>query len=120
MYLGDIWPSSDEIYKLLKFAMDPKAFRENYDNVAKRPGKLWTDIKGATGQVYDWPKSTYIARPPFFDGFTMVPKALVSGVQGARIMALFGDSITTDHISPGRLASSPASPAGSYLRERAC
>jgi aconitate hydratase len=116
VYLGDIWPGSDEIYKLLRFAMDPKAFRENYDNVAKRPGKLWTDIEGATGQVYDWPKSSYIARPPFFDGFTMVPKALVSGVQGARIMALFGDSITTDHISPaGSIAA--ASPAGSYLRE---
>ena len=116
VYLGDIWPGSDEIYKLLKFAMDPKAFRENYDNVAKRPGKLWTDIQGATGQVYDWPKSSYIARPPFFDGFTMVPKALVAGVQGARIMALFGDSITTDHISPaGSIAL--ASPAGVYLRE---
>jgi aconitate hydratase len=115
VYLGDIWPTSDEVYKLLKFAMDPKAFRENYGNVAKQPGKLWSDVKGTTGQVYDWPKSTYIARPPFFDGFTMQPKALTSGVQGARVMALFGDSITTDHISPAG-SIKEASPTGSYLK----
>ncbi len=100
VYLGDVWPSSDEVHALLKFAMNPKAFRENYDNVAANPGKLWTAIKGVKGQVYSWPKSTYIAMPPFFQGFTMVPKPLVAGVKDARIMALFGDSITTDHISP--------------------
>jgi len=115
VYLGDIWPNSDEIYRLLKFAMDPKAFRANYDNVAAKPGKLWTDIKGVKGQVYDWPKSSYIAQPPFFEGFTMEPKAPVPGVKGARIMALFGDSITTDHISPAG-AIKEASPAGQYLR----
>ncbi|HYN60278.1 MAG TPA: aconitate hydratase AcnA [Rubrivivax sp.] len=116
VYLGDVWPSSDEVHALLKFAMDPKAFRQNYDNVAANPGELWTAIKGVKGQVYSWPKSTYIAQPPFFDGFTMTPKALVSGVQGARIMALFGDSITTDHISPaGSIKEN--SPTGHYLRE---
>jgi aconitate hydratase len=114
VYLGDIWPTSDEVYGLLKFAMDAKAFRRNYDNVAKEPGKLWTNIKGATGQVYDWPESTYIAQPPFFEGFAMTPPPLVAGVQGARVMALFGDSITTDHISPaGSIKES--SPAGRYL-----
>jgi aconitate hydratase A / 2-methylisocitrate dehydratase len=115
VYLGDIWPSSDEVYKLLKFAMDPKAFRANYENVAAKPGKLWTDILGVKGQVYDWPKSSYIAKPPFFEGFTMEPKAPEPGVKGARIMALFGDSITTDHISPAG-AIKEASPAGQYLR----
>ncbi len=115
VYLGDIWPSSDEVYKLLKFAMDPKAFRANYENVAAKPGKLWTDIKGVKGQVYDWPTSSYIAEPPFFEGFTMAPKAPEPGVKGARIMALFGDSITTDHISPAG-AIKEASPAGQYLR----
>ena len=115
VYLGDLWPSSDEVYKLLKFAMDPKAFRENYGNVSKNPGKLWGEVKGTEGQVYDWPKSSYIAQPPFFDGFTMEPKAVVSGVQGARIMALFGDSITTDHISPAG-AIKEASPTGDYLK----
>ncbi len=115
VYLGDIWPSSDEIHALLKSAMDPQAFRRNYDNVAAQPGKLWTAIKGVTGQVYDWPKSSYIARPPFFDGFEMVPQPPAPGVRGARIMALFGDSITTDHISPAG-AIKEASPAGQYLR----
>ncbi len=117
VYLGDVWPSSDEVHALLKFAMDPKAFRANYDNVAAKPGKLWDAIKGAKGQVYDWPHSSYIAQPPFFQGFTMTPKPLVAGVKDARIMALFGDSITTDHISPaGSIKAS--SPAGQYLIEQ--
>jgi len=116
VYLGDIWPTSDEVYKLLKHAMNPKAFRENYGNVSKKPGKLWNNVKGTKGQVYDWPKSTYIAQPPFFDGFTMKPKALTSGVQGARVMAMFGDSITTDHISPAG-SIKEASPTGSYLKD---
>jgi aconitate hydratase len=117
VYLGDVWPSSDEVHALLKFAMNPKAFRANYDNVAANPGKLWNAIKGAEGQVYDWPHSSYIAQPPFFQGFTMTPKALVAGVKDARIMALFGDSITTDHISPaGSIKAN--SPAGKYLIEQ--
>jgi aconitate hydratase len=114
VYLGDIWPSSDEVYKLLKFAMDPKAFQENYGKVKSKPGKLWDAVKGSKGQVYDWPKSTYIAKPPFFDGFTMKPKALVSGVQGAKIIGLFGDSITTDHISPAG-SFKEGTPAGRFL-----
>jgi aconitate hydratase len=115
VYLGDIWPTSDEVYKLLKFAMNPKAFKANYDNVAAKPGKLWTDIKGVKGQVYNWPKSTYIAQPPFFEDFAMTPKPLESGVKRARIIALFGDSITTDHISPAG-AIKEASPTGDYLK----
>jgi aconitate hydratase len=114
VYLGDIWPTSDEVYKLMKYAMDAKAFKENYGKVHAKPGKLWEQIKGVKGQVYTWPKSTYIAQPPFFEGFEMTPKALESGVKGARIMALFGDSITTDHISPaGSIKEN--SPAGQYL-----
>lgn len=116
VYLGDIWPSSDEIYALMKFAMNAKAFKENYDKVAKQPGKLWDAIKGVKGQVYNWPKSTYIAQPPFFEGFTMVPPALVSGVKGAKVMALFGDSITTDHISPAG-SFKETTPAGKFLTE---
>ncbi len=114
VYLGDIWPTSDEVYKLMKLAMDPKAFKENYAKVKSKPGELWDDVKGSKGQVYDWPKSTYIARPPFFDGFTMTPKALDAGVKGAKIMALFGDSITTDHISPAG-SFKETTPAGKYL-----
>jgi aconitate hydratase len=114
VYLGDIWPSSDEIHALMKHAMDGEAFKANYDKVATEPGKLWDAIKGVQGQVYNWPRSTYIAQPPFFDGFTMVPKALVSGVKGAKVMALFGDSITTDHISPAG-SFKETTPAGKYL-----
>jgi len=114
VWLGDIWPTSDEIHALLKHAMNPKTFRENYAQVAANPGKLWEKIKGVTGQVYDWPASTYIAQPPFFEGFEMTPPAAAHAVKGARIMALFGDSITTDHISPaGSIAEK--SPAGQYL-----
>jgi aconitate hydratase len=114
VYLGDIWPTSDEIHKLMKHAMSPKAFKENYGKVGKKPGKLWEAIKGVQGQVYDWPKSTYIAQPPFFDGFTQEPKAVVAGVQKAKVMALFGDSITTDHISPAG-SFKETTPAGQFL-----
>jgi aconitate hydratase len=114
VYLGDIWPSSDEVHALMKLALDPKAFRANYAQVSSDPGVLWNKIKGVAGQVYDWPRSTYIARPPFFDGFGLTPTQGSAGVQGARVMALFGDSITTDHISPaGSIKES--SPAGQWL-----
>ncbi len=117
VYLGDIWPTSDEIHALLKLALNPDAFRANYGKVKSEPGKLWEKIKGGTGQVYGWPKSTYIAQPPFFGGFTQIPEAQEAGVKGARIMALFGDSITTDHISPAG-SIKEASPAGAYLKEQ--
>ena len=116
VYLGDIWPTSDEIAALMKHAMDGKAFKANYDKVATEPGPLWQKIKGVQGQVYSWPDSTYIAKPPFFDGFEMQPHHAEIGVKGARAMALFGDSITTDHISPAG-AIKEASPAGQWLKE---
>ncbi|HQP67697.1 MAG TPA: aconitate hydratase AcnA, partial [Quisquiliibacterium sp.] len=116
VYLGDIWPSSDEIYRLMKHAMNPKVFKANYAQVKDNPGKLWQKVKGTTGQVYDWPKSTYIAEPPFFDAFAMQPAAAATGIRGARALGLFGDSITTDHISPaGSIKDS--SPAGRWLLE---
>jgi aconitate hydratase len=114
IYLGDIWPTSDEIDQLMKFAMNGRAFRANYAKVKSEPGKLWEKISGVKGVVYTWPKSTYIAEPPFFADFTMQPKALEAGVRGARIMGLFGDSITTDHISPAG-SFKDSTPAGRYL-----
>ena len=131
VYLGDIWPTSDEIYKLLKYAMKGKAFRENYAKIKTEPGVLWDKIKGVAGQAYTWPASTYIAEPPFFADFAMDSiagkagdtratasidsKSSTESVRSARIMALFGDSITTDHISPaGSIKES--SPAGQWLR----
>jgi aconitate hydratase len=114
VYLGDIWPTSDEVHKLMKHAMDGKAVRAAYSKVESDPGKLWQKIQGVKGNVYTWPKSTYIAEPPFFQDFTMQPAALDVGVKGARIMGLFGDSITTDHISPAG-SFRDTTPAGQYL-----
>jgi aconitate hydratase len=117
VYLGDIWPTSKEIGKLMKYAMSSKVFKENYADVKGAPGKLWEQISGvAQGEVYNWPKSTYIAEPPFFDDFGMEPKAAATGISGARALGVFGDSITTDHISPaGSIKES--SPAGKWLLE---
>ncbi|HQD16728.1 MAG TPA: aconitate hydratase AcnA, partial [Ottowia sp.] len=127
VYLGDIWPRGDEVDRLLKYAMKGKAFRDNYAKVGSEPGKLWERVEGVSGEVYNWPTSTYIAEPPFFNQFTIDSVAAGAGyeraskssdpnaVRGARIMALFGDSITTDHISPaGSIKES--SPAGQWLK----
>ena len=135
VYLGDIWPTSDEINALMKYAMNGKAFRANYAKVTTEPGKLWEKIKGVLGVSYTWPNSTYIAEPPFFKNFAIENvaghvriqgSAAINGsensvkndgfaVKSARIMALFGDSITTDHISPaGSIKAS--SPAGQWLQ----
>ena len=117
VFIGDIWPTSAEINKLMKYAMNAKTFKANYADVKGAPGKLWEDIRGvAEGQVYNWPKSTYIAEPPFFQDFAMQPKAAATGITGARALGVFGDSITTDHISPaGSIKES--SPAGKWLQE---
>ncbi|AQV95015.1 MULTISPECIES: aconitate hydratase AcnA [Cupriavidus] len=113
IYLGDIWPTSEEIHALMKYAMDAKTFKGNYEQV-KKPSKLWAGIKGTKGQVYDWPKSTYIAEPPFFQDFSMQPAATSGSVRGARALGIFGDSVTTDHISPAG-SIKDTSPAGKYL-----
>jgi len=92
--------------------MNAKTFRRLYSDMTK-DHPLWNAVPAATGQVYDWPKSTYIANPPFFDNFSMSPSESGS-IKGARALGLFGDSITTDHISPaGSIKDS--SPAGQYL-----
>jgi aconitate hydratase len=98
----------------MRFAMDPKAFEANYAKVKSEPGELWGKVGSVTGQVYSWPTSTYIAKPPFFDGFTMQPPAAATGVRGARVLGIFGDSITTDHISPAG-SIKDTSPAGKWL-----
>jgi aconitate hydratase len=122
VWLGDIWPSSDEIHALMKYATNGKAFRANYAKVKTEPGALWGKIHGGAGETYTWPNSTYIAEPPFFQDFTLEEPAAANGVdgddaaavRGATIIALFGDSITTDHISPaGSIKES--SPAGQWL-----
>jgi len=117
IYIGDIWPTSAEIAKLMKFAMNAKTFTENYAEVKNAPGRLWEQIRGvASGEVYNWPQSTYIAEPPFFEGFDMQPKATAASISGARALGVFGDSITTDHISPAG-SIKETSPAGKWLLE---
>jgi aconitate hydratase len=116
IYLGDIWPTSEEINKLMKFAMNSKVFKENYAQVKGNPGKLWENVSSTEGQVYNWPDSTYIAEPPFFDGFEMTPKAAATGISNARALGVFGDSITTDHISPAGSIKEDG-PAGKWLKE---
>jgi aconitate hydratase len=126
VYLGDIWPSTEEVHRLMKYALNGKAYRENYAKVREEPGALWQDIHGVSGETYTWPESTYIAEPPFFEGFELEPltakpqgvgepgKKEAVAVRGARIMAMFGDSITTDHISPAG-SIKETSPAGQWL-----
>jgi len=117
IYIGDIWPTSTEVAKLMKFAMNAKTFTENYAEVKSAPGTLWEQIRGvATGEVYNWPQSTYIAEPPFFEGFDMQPKGTAASISGARALGVFGDSITTDHISPAG-SIKETSPAGKWLLE---
>jgi len=117
VFLRDIWPTDAEVAALVRGAMQGQAFRENYARIASDPGPLWQAIEGVDGQTYTWPPSTYIAEPPFFADFTLQPAAAggaASDIRGARIMALFGDSITTDHISPaGAIAA--RGPAGQWL-----
>ena len=115
IYLGDIWPSSEEVNALLKYALDADAFRTNYAQLTKK-GDLWSKIEGEEGQVYDWPKSTYIAEPPFFGSdFAMSPKSTIAQISGARALGIFGDSVTTDHISPAGSIKED-SPAGKWLK----
>ncbi|RFP09042.1 aconitate hydratase AcnA [Duganella sp. BJB488] len=114
VYLGDIWPTSKEIARLMKFAMNSKVFKSNYADVKGNPGKLWEHVSSTEGNVYNWPASTYIAEPPFFDGFEMTPKAAATGITGARALGVFGDSITTDHISPAGSIKEDG-PAGKWL-----
>ncbi|REG51170.1 aconitase [Paraburkholderia sp. BL6669N2] len=116
IYLGDIWPTSEEVNELLKFALDADAFRKNYSALTKK-GDLWSKIEGEEGQVYDWPKSTYIAEPPFFGkDFSMTPADSIAAVKDARALGIFGDSVTTDHISPAGSIKED-SPAGKWLKE---
>jgi len=114
--LKDLWPSSHEIAAVMPYARDPAAFRRLYSDLGDA-NPLWKEVSGAKGQVYDWPGSTYIAKPPFFDGFAVKPPAHgADAIRGARALGIFGDSVTTDHISPAGSIKA-TSPAGLYLQE---
>jgi aconitate hydratase A / 2-methylisocitrate dehydratase len=114
VYLRDIWPSAEEIRQHLQTAFDPETYRRRYSNFVEA-NPLWNEIPSIAGDVYEWdPESTYIQEPPYFEGFSMEPDG-VSEIKGARALAIFGDSVTTDHISPAG-AIKPTSPAGLYLQ----
>jgi len=113
VFIGDIWPTTEEVHAHLKSAMDPKTFRLLYGSLTE-PGDLWSKVSSADGQVYDWPTSTYIAEPPFFAEFALENKPGAIGIEGARALGIFGDSVTTDHISPAG-SIKDTSPAGRYL-----
>jgi aconitate hydratase len=114
VWLKDIWPSSAEIHALLKYAANADTFRKLYSNLTKDHA-LWNSVTSVTGQTYNWPTSTYIAEPPFFADFSLQPAA--SGhndIKNAYALGVFGDSVTTDHISPAG-SIKETSPAGRYL-----
>ena len=112
VYLKDIWPTSQEIMALMHHATDPEVYREKYSAVFDGT-EQWHAIPSVAMKVYDWPESTYIAEPPFFEGFGPEP-GKVEDISGARALGIFGDSVTTDHISPaGPIKEDSA--AGKYL-----
>jgi aconitate hydratase len=111
--LSEIWPSAEEVLTLIPQAFDAAMYRKLYSNVtAENP--LWDKVPASAGVVYEWDESsTYIQQPPYFEGFSLTPPAQ-STIRGARALAIFGDSVTTDHISPAG-AIKKDSPAGRYL-----
>jgi len=115
VYLADLWPTLQEIRDAMQSALKPEIFRKLYKNFAAQNPK-WNEIPSSTGNVYEWDaKSTYIQEPPFFENFSMQPGS-IKPITGARSLGIFGDSVTTDHISPAG-AIKKSSPAGKFLIE---
>ena len=115
VYLKDIWPSEDEIQSMVKEFVSGELFKQKYADVFKG-NDVWNNLNVSKTSVYDWPDSTYIKHPPFFEGMDKTPGDL-SSIDNARCLVKVGDSITTDHISPaGAIAND--SPAGQYLQEQ--
>jgi len=114
VYLKDIWPTTQEIRDTVKQFVTPKQFAERYADVETGPAQ-WQAVETSTGEMYDWPaESTYIQHPPFFQRLAPQPGTIES-IEGARCLASFGDSVTTDHISPAG-SIKPTQPAGKYLQ----
>jgi len=114
VYIGHLWPTREEIAALMKAGDGPRDLPPSVLELGET-NPLWKKISAPAGQVYSWPKSTYIAEPPFLPRF--LDGARTSrNIMGARILGIFGDSVTTDHISPAG-SIKPTSPAGIYLQE---
>jgi aconitate hydratase len=115
VFLKDVWPSLEEIRNEMQAALKPEVFKKLYTGFADQNPK-WNEVPSSVGQIYEWDrKSTYIQEPPFFENFGM-SAGTISDITGARAMGIFGDSVTTDHISPAG-AIKANSPAGKYLVE---
>jgi aconitate hydratase len=115
VYLKDLWPSLEEIRDAMRMSLKPEIFSRLYRDFAAQNPK-WNDIPASAGEVYDWDaKSTYIQLPPFFENFNLQP-GRIGEIKGARPLGIFGDSVTTDHISPAG-SIKKTSPAGQYLVE---
>jgi aconitate hydratase len=116
VYLRDLWPTLAEIRDTMQSALTPEVFRRLYRDFAGQNPK-WNEIPSSTGEIYEWDEnSDYIHKPPFFENFSMTP-GRIEEIRGARPLGIFGDSVTTDHISPAG-AIKPTSPAGQYLKSR--
>jgi aconitate hydratase len=116
VFLKDIWPSELEIERVVASAIASEMFTDDYADVFAGD-ELWRSLPTPEGDVFDWDSdSTYVRKPPYFDGMEPEPSA-VTDVTGARVLAKLGDSVTTDHISPAG-AIKKDSPAGAYLAER--
>jgi aconitate hydratase len=116
VFLKDLWPTLREVRDLMQSALQPDVFRKLYQDFAAQNPK-WNEIPSSTGNVYEWDrKSTYIQEPPFFEKFSMQPGS-IAAIKGARALAIFSDSVTTDHISPAG-SFKKSSPAGTYLTEQ--
>src|SRR5713226_1076095 len=115
VYLRDLWPSSDEINEVIASSVQNEMFRRTYADVFTGD-ETWRSLPVPEGELFEWdPESTYVRRPPYFDGMSREPGA-VDDIAGARCLVVLGDSVTTDHISPAG-AIKPDSPAGKYLVE---
>ncbi|MGI5186790.1 aconitate hydratase AcnA [Promicromonospora sp. CA-289599] len=115
VFLRDLWPSPDEVEKTIASSIDRKMFESDYADVFKGDER-WAALETPEGDTFAWdPESTYVRKPPYFDGMGMTPEP-VTDFSGARVLAKLGDSVTTDHISPAG-SIKPDSPAGTYLAE---
>ena len=115
VFLADLWPTLQEVRDAMESALKPEVFRKLYKDFAAQNPK-WNEIPSSVGNVYEWDRnSTYIQEPPFFENFSMQPGS-IAPITGARALGIFGDSVTTDHISPAG-AIKKSSPAGKFLQE---
>ena len=115
VYLADLWPTLQEVRDAMQSALKPEVFRRLYKDFAAQNPK-WNEIPSSVGNVYEWDaQSTYIQEPPFFTNFSLTPGS-IQPITGARALGIFGDSVTTDHISPAG-AIKKSSPAGKFLTD---